>query len=140
MLCYFQVYTKVNQLNIYIYPLFFRFFSHIGHYRVLSRVPCAIQQVLISYLFYIQQCVYVNPNLQFIPHPLPPGNCKFVFYMCNSISVLQISSLVPFFQTPHISVSYNICLCLTYFIQCDNLQVHPCCCEWHYFVLFYMAE
>jgi len=37
----FQVYNKVNQL--YIYPLFFRFFSHIGHYRVLSRVPCAIQ-------------------------------------------------------------------------------------------------
>ena len=25
------------------YPLFFRFFSHTGHYRVLSRVPCAIQ-------------------------------------------------------------------------------------------------
>ena len=24
-------------------PLLFRFFSHIGHYRVLSRVPCAIQ-------------------------------------------------------------------------------------------------
>ena len=26
-------------------PLFLRFYSHIGHYRVLSRVPCAIQQV-----------------------------------------------------------------------------------------------
>ena len=25
-----------------IYPLFLRFFSHVGHYRVLSRVPCAI--------------------------------------------------------------------------------------------------
>ena len=25
------------------YPLFCRFFSHIGHYRVLSRVPCAIE-------------------------------------------------------------------------------------------------
>ena len=36
-----------------IYPLFFRFFCHIDHYRVLSRVPCAIQWVLISYLFYI---------------------------------------------------------------------------------------
>ena len=24
-------------------PLFFRFFPHVGHYRVLSRVPCAIQ-------------------------------------------------------------------------------------------------
>ena len=29
------MYNKVNQLYIYIYPLFFRFFSHIGHYRVL---------------------------------------------------------------------------------------------------------
>ena len=89
MLCLFQVYSKVNQLYIYMYllfiylkkifdhtvrhggslvprpglkpvptaveahslnrwtarevPIFFRFFSHIGHYRVLSRVPCAIQ-------------------------------------------------------------------------------------------------
>ena len=32
---------------------FLRFFSHNGHYRVLNRVPCAIHQVLISYLFYI---------------------------------------------------------------------------------------
>ena len=34
------VYTTVNQL--YIYLLFFRFFSHIGHYRVLNRAPCAV--------------------------------------------------------------------------------------------------
>ena len=27
-------------------------------------------------------------------------------------------------------------LCLTYFTQYDNLQVHPCCCKWHYFILF----
>ena len=25
--------------HTYIYPLFFRFFFHIGHYRILSRVP-----------------------------------------------------------------------------------------------------
>ena len=31
-----------------------------------------IQQALISYLFCIQWCVYVNPNSQFIPHPIPP--------------------------------------------------------------------
>ena len=42
-----------NQLYMYIYQLFFRLFSHIGHYRVLSEVLCAIQLVLISYLFYI---------------------------------------------------------------------------------------
>ena len=29
-------------------------FSHIGYYGILSRFPCAIQWVLVSYLFYIQ--------------------------------------------------------------------------------------
>ena len=43
MLYAFLLYSKVNQLYIYIYPLSFRFFSHIGGYRVLSRVSCAIQ-------------------------------------------------------------------------------------------------
>ena len=71
MLCQFQVYSKVNQLYIYIYPLY-QILSHIGHYRVLSRVPCAIQQVLMSYLFYIQQCVYVSPNLPIYPSPPYP--------------------------------------------------------------------
>ena len=65
MLCQLQVHSKVNQLYVYMYPLCFTFFSHIGHYRVLKRAPCAVQKVLISsnYLFYIQQCVYVSPNL-----------------------------------------------------------------------------
>ena len=42
-----------ESVYIYIYPLSFRFFSHIDHYRVLSRVSCAVQEVLISCLFYI---------------------------------------------------------------------------------------
>ena len=54
---------RQNQLYLYIHPLFFLFFSQIGHYRVLSIVPWALQQVLISYLFYIQQGIYVNLNL-----------------------------------------------------------------------------
>ena len=43
---------SVTYMYTYIYS--FLFFSHIGHYRVLSRVPCAIQWVLIinSYLLY----------------------------------------------------------------------------------------
>ena len=28
-------------------------------------------------------------------------------------------------------------LFLTYFTLYDNLQGHPCCCTWHYFILFY---
>ena len=36
------MYSKVIQLYIYMYLFFFRFSSHIGYYRVLSRVPCAV--------------------------------------------------------------------------------------------------
>ena len=38
--------------GISIYPLFFGFPSPLGHHRALSSVPCALQQVLTSYLFY----------------------------------------------------------------------------------------
>ena len=34
--------------------LSFGFPSHLGHHRALRKVPCAIQQVLIGYLFYTQ--------------------------------------------------------------------------------------
>ena len=37
MLCYFLLNSKVIQLYKYIYPVSFRFFSHLGHYRVLRR-------------------------------------------------------------------------------------------------------
>ena len=49
---YFLLYGKGDQLYRYIYPLFLEFPSYLGHHRALSRVPCAIQLVLISYLFY----------------------------------------------------------------------------------------
>ena len=45
-----------NHSYIHVYLLFFlRSFSHIGHYRVFSGIPCTIQQVLISELliFYV---------------------------------------------------------------------------------------
>ena len=100
-LCQFQVYSRVIHLYIYIYPLF----SHIGYCRILSRVPCAMQQVFVSYLFYIQQCAYVNPNLPIYPstQPFSFGNYKFAFEVYESVSTLQTSSSVSFFQIPHIS-------------------------------------
>ena len=42
------MYNAVTQLYICIYPLFLRFSSHIGHYRVLSRVPCATRVCMLS--------------------------------------------------------------------------------------------
>ena len=104
MLCWFLLYGRVVQLYIYTYTLFFRFPSHLGHHGALSCVPCAVRQVLISCLFFMWWCIYVDPNLPVRPTPLfPLGNCKFVFYICRSISPLQISSSVPFLQIPHIS-------------------------------------
>ena len=52
------VQQRESVIHIYISTLcFFRFFSHIGRYRVLSRVPCARQQVLISYFIYYSVCI-----------------------------------------------------------------------------------
>ena len=45
-----------------------------------NRVPCAIQQVLISYLFYKYKCIYVSPNLPIQPiTPFPPWSP----YVCS---------------------------------------------------------
>ena len=52
MLCWFLLYSKMNQPYIYIHPLFFGFHSHLCHHVALSRVLCAIQPVLIRHLFY----------------------------------------------------------------------------------------
>ena len=50
MLCECLLYSKVNQLYVYIHPFFFGFPSRLSHYRALIRVPCDIELVLISYL------------------------------------------------------------------------------------------
>ena len=65
----FQMYSKVIH---YTDILFFRFFSHIGHYRVLSRVPScsAIQEVLIMYLFYtkfMESLIFFFYSWRFVP-------------------------------------------------------------------------
>ena len=75
MLCQFLLYNKVNQLYVYIYPLFFGFPSHLGHHRALSRVPCAIQFSLVINFIHSINSVYMSiPFSQFILHPFPPGS------------------------------------------------------------------
>ena len=39
-------------IHIHI-SILFQILFHIGYYRILSRGPCAIKEVLVDYLFYI---------------------------------------------------------------------------------------
>ena len=100
MLCQFQVHSKVIQLYIYIYThtqihiytyihiySFFRFFSIIGYYKILSIVPCAVQSVLVVYIFFIYQCVSINPKL--LIHPSQPTFSPLVTIRLFSVSVIH---------------------------------------------------
>ena len=71
----FRCTAKWNQLYIYMYPHFFRIFSHIGHYRVLSRFSCSIQQVLI-FIYFIYNSVYMSTPISQIIHALDCINIK----------------------------------------------------------------
>ena len=107
MLCQFRLYSKMNQPYIYIYPLPYGLPSHSGHHSALSRVPCAIQQVLISYLFYTQyqQCICVNPNLPIPPTtPLSPMVSIHLFSTSVSLFLLCKQDHLYHFSSFHIYV------------------------------------
>ena len=63
---------QINHMST-LYYLVFGFPSHLGHHRVLSGIPCAVQPVLISYGFYTWWCIYVSPNLPIHPAPCIPS-------------------------------------------------------------------
>lgn len=71
MLCHFLLHSKANQLYVYIHPFLFGFLSHLGHHRALTRVPCAVQQLPISYILYTWECKYVTPSVPVHPTPTP---------------------------------------------------------------------
>ena len=102
-----------SAICIHISPLFW-IPSHLGHHRALSRVPCAIQQVLISYLFYTYQCIYVSPNLPIhLTPPFPPW-CPYVcsLHLCLFLPCKQVH--LYHFSRFHIYVLiYSICFSLS---------------------------
>ena len=113
---------------VYMYPFFLGFLSHLVHHRTLSRVLCAIQQVLISYLFHTQCCIILIPISQFIlPLFSPLGvhtlSVTFVslFLLCKQVHLYHFSRF-------HICalIYVFVFLFLTYFTLYDRLQIHPC--------------
>ena len=66
--CIFQVYSKVIQL--YMYLFFFKFFPHLGYYRILSRVPVPYSRsLLIIYFKYsrVYRSVLVAQTVKNLP-------------------------------------------------------------------------
>ena len=80
------MYSKVNQL--YLYPLFLRVLSQ-GHYRVLSRVPCAIRACGLSHF----NCVWHFATA--MDYSLPGSSCPWDFpgkntgVGCHALALLQ---------------------------------------------------
>ena len=84
------------QLYIYMHPLFFKCFSHLGYYRIPSRDPCALRQVLVYY-FVFSHVYMLTPNSQLAPSPtFRFGDPTFVLYICDSAAVLCVRSFVSF--------------------------------------------
>ena len=66
----FQVHNKVIQLHMYIYLFFFRFFSIIVYYKILSIVLCSTVGPCCLPILYIVGCIcYLK--LRIYP-PFPP--------------------------------------------------------------------
>ena len=119
------MYSKVNQLYRYIRistPFFFFFFwafSHIGHYRVLSGVPCAIQQVLVSYLIAFS-------SFEYIPR--------------SGITRLYGNSVLDFWGTA--IIFHGVCTCVLHFyyrapgFQYLHILTNTCYFTFYYFLYY----
>ena len=75
-------------IYIYINLFFFRFFSIIDYYKILNIVPCATQVFVVYFIYSSMYLLIPNPSFIQPRLPFPFGNPKFVFYVCESISVL----------------------------------------------------
>ena len=57
LICNVVVISAIQQsdsvIHIHISTFFFRFFSHLGYYRMLGGVPCVIQKIPVDHAFYI---------------------------------------------------------------------------------------
>ena len=92
---------------------------------LLSSIPCANQQIFISFLFYIQQCVCVI-SLPHLTHlfSLCTDRCVLdndsIYCECKQkmIKVMSILPVVPLLQ----EISKGLCLCYICFCCC-------CCCS-----------
>ena len=97
LLCQFLLYSKGTWSYIYMH-----YFSHTIFHRVLSQeigysALCWPAGPHCLSILNVKVCInqlQVHPT----PSPLPLGNYRCVLHVCESVSVLQIGSFVPYFR------------------------------------------
>ena len=96
MLCSFLLYSKVNQLYAYIYPIPF----HLDHHRALKAFPVLHRQfsLVICPIPSINRVYMSIPLSQFIPSPFSPFDIYvLVLYVCISIISWMLISCMNYF-------------------------------------------
>ena len=89
------------QLYIYMHLFFYKFSFHLGNYRILSRVPCAIRRYLLA-ISLIYLLLFNNPV---ISDSLPPHGLKNTRPPCPSSSTKVWPSCCPLIWQCHKTVS-----------------------------------
>lgn len=113
-----------NSLKIYSLSNFQIFNTILSTIESIMNITSPCLNVL--YIFQLNVCTFCIPSPIF-PNPL---------FLATTVFFSVSTSL--FFLTFPIKVrSYSLCPCLTYFTECNVLKVHPCCCTWQNFILFY---
>ena len=106
LLFYFFIsFCCTTKYQWYIYPLFFRVFSQINHYRILRRVHYANSRSLLVIL-YIYHCVcqFQPPNLS-----LPPCPISFLYMWLYFSLVNKLICIISLFlQIARISDMINL--------------------------------
>ena len=79
------MYGKVTQLYKPVYLFLFKFFSHLGCYIILSRVPCAVYNRSFLVIQFKYSSVYLSLlNSLNYPRSIPTSNHEFVLQVCDS--------------------------------------------------------
>ena len=132
------VQKRESAIHIHISPLFWISFPFRSPQSIEQSSLC-YKQVLISYLFYTQQCICQSQSPNHPTPPYPPW-CPYIcslhlcLYVCFADMLICIIFLDSIYKRYY---TIFVFLFLTYFTLYDSLQVHPRVCKWHSFVPFY---
>ena len=111
--------AKVVQLYSYMYLLFFKLVSHLGYYRVLSRIPWLYSRSFLFICFNYSSVYRLIPDSQLVPPPPSPPLVTISSFSKSVSLLLFVNMLVYIIFLDSIYKEYHmifVFLCLTYCI------------------------